>query len=380
MYFCWRRVYIGVQSESTSGGTPACLTVPSWERAIIVPDIDSKSLAALPTAVGGLSRLAYARARASGIEVELLLKKAGLTDQQIIDPFTRIIVRRQIRFLDLVADALQDELLGFHLAQALEFRGFGLLYYVAASSETIGNALGRVARCCSITNEAVSLQYFGNPQCKIGARYVGVSRHLDRHQIEFIVTWLLQVCRHLTGQRVVPTSVRFAHYRSGANPEFDAYFGSHVEFAASADELTFPGAANDMRIVSADPYLNKLLVAHCKEALSRRPSKQGPFRAAVENAIVPLLPHGKPHAAEIAKKLGLSQRTSARRLSSEGLSFSQVLEDLRSDLAKQYLLNQGLSVSRTAWLLGYQEVSAFTHAFKRWTGKTPREMRVHAPS
>ncbi len=157
------------------------------------------------------------------------------------------------------------------------------------------------------------------------------------------------------------------------------YFGGNVEFAAGIDELTFNNAANDLKIVSADPHLNKLLVAHCEEALSRRSAKRGSFRAAVENAIVPLLPHGKAHAAEIARKLGLSQRTSARRLSSEGLSFSQVLEDLRSDLAKQYLLDQGLMVSRIAWLLGFQEVSAFTHAFKRWTGKTPREVRA-APS
>jgi AraC-like DNA-binding protein len=340
-----------------------------------VPDNDSNFIAVLPTVVGDLSRLAYARARASGIETEPLLKKAGLTDQQMNDPFTRITVRRQIRFLNLVADALQDELLGFHLAQTLEFRGFGLLYYVAASSETMGDALRRVARYCSITNEAVSLQYFGGPECKIRVRYVGVSRHLDRHQIEFFLTWLLHVCRQLTGQHVIPTSVRFAHHRSGTHPEVAAYFGGNVEFAAGTDELTFTSTAKDIKIVSADPYLNKLLVAQYEEALSRWPTKEGTFRAAVENAIAPLLPHGKANAAEIAKKLGLSQRTTARRLSSEGLSFSQVLEDLRSHLAKQYLLDQNLSISRIAWLLGYQEVSAFTHAFKRWTGETPRAAR-----
>ncbi len=327
-----------------------------------------------------ISRLAYARAREAGIALEPLVKKAGATDRQITDDNTRIAVRRQIRFLNLVADALDDELLGFHLAQSPDLREFGLLYYVAASSDEMGDGLKRIARYSSINNEAVSPLYFSHPQCKVALRYLGVTRHLDRHQIEFVVTALIRVCRQVTAQRVVPTSVRFAHYRSGANPEFAAFFGGDVEFAASADELTFASAVNEMKVISADPYLNKLLVAHCEEALSRRPAKQGSFRAAVENAIVPLLPHGRAHAAEIARKLGLSQRTSARRLSSEGLSFSQVLEDLRSDLAKQYLLDEGLSVSRIAWLLGYQEVSAFTHAFKRWTGKTPREVRVHAPS
>jgi AraC-like DNA-binding protein len=174
---------------------------------------------------------------------------------------------------------------------------------------------------------------------------------------------------------VVPASVRFAHYRSGAHSEIAAYFGGNVEFAAGADELAFTNTANDLKLVSADPHLNKLLVAQFEELLSRRPTKQGSFRAAVENAIAPLLPHGNANAAEIAKRLGLSQRTAARRLSSEGWSFSKVLEDLRSDLARQYLLDPDLSISRIAWLLGYQEVSAFTHAFKRWTGKTPRAAR-----
>ena len=355
--------------------TQASPKIHDIERAVIVPDIDSKRLATLPTATGGISRLAYARARASGIEVEPLLKKAGLTDQQMRDPGIRITVRRQIRFLNYLADASKDELFGFHLAQSCDIREFGLLYYVAASSETIGDALRRVSRYSFITNEAVTRQYYCDPECKMAFRYVGAARHLDRHQIEFLVTALIRVSRQLTGQRLVPTSVRFAHYRSGATPELAAYFGGNVEFAANADELTFTSAVHDMKVVSADPYLNRLLVANCEEAISRRLTKQGSFRTAVENAIVPLLPHGKAHAAEIARKLGLSQRTTARRLSSEGLSFSQVLEDLRNDLAKQYLLDEGLSISRIAWLLGYQEVSAFTHAFKRWTGKTPREVQ-----
>ena len=72
----------------------------------------------------------------------------------------------------------------------------------------------------------------------------------------------------------------------------------------------------------------------------------------------------------------MSQRTFARRLSLEGITFSTLLEGLRSDLANRYLDDEDLSVSQIAWLLGYQEVGAFSHAFKRWTGKTPRETRA----
>jgi AraC-like DNA-binding protein len=71
----------------------------------------------------------------------------------------------------------------------------------------------------------------------------------------------------------------------------------------------------------------------------------------------------------------MSERTLARKLSDEGLNFTEILQQLRRDLAVRYLDDRKLHVSKIAWLLGFHEVSAFTHAFKRWTGKTPRKMR-----
>jgi AraC-like DNA-binding protein len=72
----------------------------------------------------------------------------------------------------------------------------------------------------------------------------------------------------------------------------------------------------------------------------------------------------------------MSERTLARKLSDEGLNFTEILQELRRDLATRYLDDRKLHVSKIAWLLGFNEVSAFTHAFKRWTGKTPSEMRT----
>jgi AraC-like DNA-binding protein len=207
--------------------------------------------------------------------------------------------------------------------------------------------------------------------------YIGVARHSDRHQIEFLMGILVRLCRKLTGERLTPSRVRIKHRRSKqGGATLAASFGRNISFEAKTDELIFDDRLMDTTIRSADPYLNELLVANCEQALSHRRANRGTFRAAVENAIVPLLPHGKVLASRIAARLGLSQRTAARRLALEGLTFSAVLEALRGDLAKQYLTDPDLSISRIAWLLGYQEVSAFTHAFKRWSGRTPREARA----
>jgi AraC-like DNA-binding protein len=342
-----------------------------------VNDVDTKRLGTLPTATGGIARLAYACARRAGIELKPLLKKAGLTDQQIKDRGARVAVQHQIQFLNGVANALGDEFLGFHLAQLPDLRELGLLFYVAASSETLGDALQRAARYSSIVNEGVSLKCFKGGDIRMVFEYVGVARHSDRHQIEFLMTALIRLCRQLSGLRLTPSRARITHRRSNqGRSELAAYFGRNITFGARADELTFGERIKDMTVTSADPYLNELLVANCEQALSHRPTNRGAFRAAVENAIVPLLPHGKVLALQIATRLGLSQRTSARRLALEGVTYSEVLASLRGDLARQYLSDPDLSISRIAWLLGYQEVSAFTHAFKRWSGKTPREARA----
>jgi AraC-like DNA-binding protein len=345
-----------------------------------VNDVHTKRLGSLPTAAGTIARLAYAAAQRAGIEVEPLLIKAGLTEQQIKNHGARVAVQRQIQFLNGVANALGDDLLGFHLAQLPDLRELGFLFYVAASSDTLGDALQRAARYSSIANEGVWLKCLEGRDIRLIFEYVGVARYSDRHQIEFIVTALIRLCRQLTSIRLMPCRVRIMHRRSTEEgSKLAEYCGHNIDFGADADELTFVEGIKSTKVSSADPYLNELLVANCEQALSHRRSNRGAFRVAVENAIVPLLPHGKVRASQIATRLGLSQRTSARRLALEGLTFSAVLESLRSDLARQYLSDPDLSISRIAWLLGYQEVSAFTHAFKRWSGKTPREARaVHA--
>src|ERR1043166_4295963 len=110
----------------------------------------------LPSAHGVMCRLAYARAKHAGIALDPLIRNGGLTRQQLDDPRAPITVRDQIKFLNLAAAALQDDLLGFHLAQVLDLRAAGLLYYLLASSETLLDGLQRIARYSTIVNEGIA--------------------------------------------------------------------------------------------------------------------------------------------------------------------------------------------------------------------------------
>jgi AraC-like DNA-binding protein len=190
------------------------------------------------------------------------------------------------------------------------------------------------------------------------------------------MTGLVRACRELTGRHLSPLRVQLAHHRHGDWSELTTWFGCEIEFDAGVDQTTFPGAIKDLALVGSDPYLNNLLIASCEEALAQRATRSGNLRSDIENAIAPLLPHGKVSVAEISRRLGLSQRTLARRLAAEGLTFGKILDEMRADLAQRHVRDSGYSISQIAWLLGYQEASAFTHAFKRWTGRTPRAMRA----
>jgi len=339
--------------------------------------VDPAHVGRMPSAGGLMSRLACARLDRAGIALAPLLRKAGITIEQIEDRSARLSAQSQIRLLALAADQLKEPFLGFHLARDFDLREIGLLHYVLTSSATMGDAMRRVVRYSQSANEGVSLRYIErSDEISIICRYVGVVRHSDRQQMEFWMTAIVRSYRELTGRQIVPSRVTVVHHRLENSPELSDFLGTNVVFGAEADTIVFPRAVRDMPVVSADPYLNELLVAYCEEALAKHRPGGGVTPSDVENAIASLLPHGMARVDEVARKLGMSRRTLARRLASEGSTFSDVLNRLRVDLAKRHIADPALSISQIAWLLGYREISAFTHAFKRWTGKTPREMRA----
>lgn len=334
-----------------------------------------KQLAVLPTAQGGLTRLAADRVRDCGIELEPILRGVGLTIDQIVDPDHRISVGSQIAFLKAAAEATRDDFLGLSLAEGFDVRDLGLLYYVMASSETLGSALRRASRYSRITNEAIVLQYREANEPTLRLVYSGIPRHIDEHQIEFCVVALVRVARGLSGREFAPKRVSMIHERSKGRPRFARLLGTDVEFGSFADEITFSTGSTEWALVDADAKLNRILLQVCEDSLSTRKHNAGAFRVKVENTIAPLLPHGQGRANIVAEKLGVSERTLERRLAQEGVTFSRVLQELKTSLAIRYLDDGDMPISRIAWLLGFEEASSFTHACRRWTGKSPRELR-----
>ena len=229
-----------------------------------------QDLASIPMAGGGLSRLAIARLKSAGVPVAPLLRRLGLTPELIDEPEERLSVRSQIALLDEAAKALKDDCLGFTLARDFDLREIGLLYYVMASSQSLGEALKRLARYSKVTNEALVFGYREGNELIVSLSYSGVTRHSDRHQIEFCMFAAIRICRVLTGQNLVPQHFWISHHRSGANSEMARFVGTTVQFGADTDEFALNANARELPLIHADTYLNDLLLKYCEAALADR--------------------------------------------------------------------------------------------------------------
>jgi AraC-like DNA-binding protein len=337
----------------------------------------------LPTATGFAAKEAIVALRKHHVEIAPLLRRTGLSEHDLPlaendgNPASRrISVVGQVKFLDYAAEAMNDSAFGLHVAEQIDPRNAGIYFYVAAAAKDIDEALALYARYFRIVNEAVRLKLTRKPNgVAVEVEFVGLPRHLARQTAEFGMATLLKGLREIAGRNIHPTEVSFAHMRSSGAREFERFYRCPVEFGASADLFEFSNDTLAIPIFTADRKLLKALEPFCDMAAKERHSAAGTVRAAVENEVEKLLPHGKANVQAVAKNLALSVRSLSRRLADEGTTYGEIVDQLRRSLALQYLKEPGISVSQIAWLLGYEGSTSFNHAFSRWTGRSPSAAR-----
>jgi AraC-like DNA-binding protein len=329
-----------------------------------------------PSATGFAARCALAALRKRGVDVEPLLNRAGLSEQHLDNPRVRVSAASQARFLEFSAEALRDAAFGLHLAEQANPREAGLLFYAVSAAKTVREALALLARYSGVVNESGRWRLTTQPGGMIVEMdFVGLPRHRARQNMEFAIAIIVKVIRELTGQKLRPSRIVFANIRAVDIAEFRRFFGCPVEFGGSCQQIAFSNEVLATRLVTEDPHLLEVLQPFCEEAAKTRATAIGSLRAAVENEIQLLLPHGQADAETVAKAIALNVRTLARRLRAEGATFAEVVDQLRHSLALQYLQEPGFNLMQIAWLLGYKGSSSFNHAFKRWTNRSPSQVR-----
>ena len=242
----------------------------------------------------------------------------------------------QIEFLNLVAAATGDDLLGLHLAQHCELRGSGLFYYVLASSATLFDVCQRAARFSSADQRRRRAEFHRWPRDRHPLNFTGVSRHHDRHQVEF---WFAASHAHAarTHRRSpdCPASAsRHTRAMRGARELF-GYFGCNVEFgAARRRNVVRPQAWANCPWSTRIRISTGLLVAIVRR--SARASRHEPrtHANAVENAIAAPLPHGNARA-DIDREASGAEPANARAASRRrGHDFSTLLTESGATLRR----------------------------------------------
>ena len=342
---------------------------------------EDASLRGLPTAMGFAAKQAIDALRRRNVATAPVLRDAGISERDLVEsgPLNhRISAVGQSRLLDCAAQAIEDTAFGLHLAEQTDPHDVGIIFYVMSAAENLGEALALLDRYSRIANEAARMKRTATPDglvVEIG--FVGLPRPLGRQGAEFLIAVIVRVLRELAGRNIRPIRAAFAHARNADLPEYERFFGCPVEFGRAVDEgvwsdlLEFSNAAVAAPLLTSDPKLLKALEPFCDMAAKERRTASDTLRAAVEKEVEKLLPHGKAQRQTVARALGMSTRTFARRLDVEGTTYEEVTDELRRSLALQYLKDPGMSLSQIAWLLGYEGSTSFNHAFKRWTGYSP---------
>jgi AraC-like DNA-binding protein len=129
--------------------------------------------------------------------------------------------------------------------------------------------------------------------------------------------------------------------------------------------------------VSPNPVLLSLLEHHASSFLNQI-NEQNLFSRKISTLLFEQLQEGVPGVDMVARELGMSIRSLQMKLKDEGITFSQIVENIRKELSKSYLAEKHYSIDDITYLLGFSDTSVFHRAFKRWTGQTPKQYRLNS--
>src|SRR5262249_48169659 len=318
------------------------------------------------------------RIKALGQPTEQLLCEVGIKPYTVNRIEARLPFRQHAEFLHVASLATKDDLFGLKLAASeKDPKDAGLLAYLTLSSQTLGEALSVLERYIDLLNEAAEIRIVPSGNAvRLEFRYSDIKSIGLQQAVEFGAAKLVGACRYITGTELRPVLVTFVHPRIRGVRAFQDFFRCPVRFGSGTYSITLKRLDLALPLKEADRRLHRILKGYGDAVLKQRRRTSPSLRLQVEAIIQRLIYSREAEIRAVANELGMSTRTLARRLSAEGMSFAQILDEFRRDLAFQYLKDAKRGLKEVADHLGYCDLSAFSHAFKRWTGNTPGEWRA----
>lgn len=312
--------------------------------------------------------------RAGASVVDRVLGSSTLTRADIAPPATSYSAHKEALFVRHACDAVGD--ITFGARTGLGFNSSSsVTAYISKYSRDLKQVLENSARFHAIIDPALalSLRISGNSASfEADWKDPGFSRYHRR--TEFLLFAAIGRMRALTQTCLHPIEMRFQHEVGQHAEAFAKIGGFPVTFGAERLEIILSLPSLEIPIPTYDPSLRAHLLEYGERLLAERRYPKQKTRALVEGLITRSMPGRIIPANDAAAQLGLSPRTLARRLTDEGVSYREIVEDLRCDLAQTFIKN-GMTLAEIAYSLGYSDQAAFSTAFKRWTGQAPSAFR-----
>jgi len=314
-----------------------------------------------------------------GIDANKLLKEAGLDLSTVSDPMARYPAHQGLAFWQTAVHEIGEELIGIDVALQFVPLNFNALSYALMASENLAQMYLRLARYAHIITDAADVRF----TMEAGAgrlSFMGDPRLLDA--VDDMTRWsifdyallaIVRGSRMLFGREFQPLEIRMQRQKPVNHAKLERVFRC-VPIYGCEDNAIIVDLSTLEKPLS---YANLEVVKASEDAMDRYRSHWSDPGLVDHLAAVlkELLPSGEPRQEDVAQRLDMTLRTLQRRLGEAGTCYRDVLNDTRHGLAAAYLRSQQYSVGEIAFLLGFSEVSAFTRAFRRWTGASPREWR-----
>ncbi|NVB81171.1 MAG: AraC family transcriptional regulator [Kofleriaceae bacterium] len=325
-----------------------------------------------------IASLILGAAEARGVAPTELARRAGFDLALLQDADATMSIDVEDALWNGAAELTGDDLFGLHSTALLRPGMLDVLDYVVRTAPTIRESMDRLARYNRLMHsDAVFTVSDQGDRVRIEHAFASPGRRPSLHASDMTIASLIVVARQLSGGPLAALSVELPHEKRhvdayaevfGVAPHFDRPIGA-IELARDDVDRPCP---------TADAALGQVMLRHAELLLAALPAPAATFASRVKQLLATKIDGGMLSLAAAARELRMSERSLQRKLADENLTFEDLVDELRQDLARRYLADPKIAIGEVAYLLGYSEPSAFHRAFKRWTGVTPTEARRRA--
>jgi AraC-like DNA-binding protein len=332
----------------------------------------------IPTVGAGYARSLLDFAVSRGAARQALLSAAALTDAALDDPDARLPFSAYAAIMRAAKTACQDPALALHFGEAVDMAEFSLVGLICNAAPTMKDAFVEMNRFGRLVVEVDGIGEGPRFALELDARgFWIVDRRSDPNSFPELTESTfarMAVQPRSFGVEQLMLEVHVTHSDPGYADEYARILRAPVIFGAQRNAYLADIRYLDHPIALHPRYVFGVLSDRA-QALMEHLSRAVSLRGRVEALLMPSLHTGAANIDAIARELAISRQTLYRKLKAEGATFEEVLEALRHKMALHYLRGKRVSVNETSYLVGFSDPAAFSRAFKRWTGKSPKEMR-----